>query len=301
MTFGWSSEATSSDSRRNLLRKSSSCASSGEITFSATLRPSRSWVARKTVPIPPRPSNDSIVYPPNVCPTPGASRSLIGGTRVDPVAAPSLVLDQVCGAERLELSAELPDEPGELGSRVHRLVGPDRVHELLVRAQSRCSSDRGVPLGHVAHEEVRLGANLDLVPFLAPYEDEASLSGVVVQALGSTRAEHGDGGCPCRLRVAGSAEDELEITAFSGVGERREDADGVAVPERGATGHALELVASPYERAVDTRSVEDEPPPALALQRAVGDACHETLRIRLQSDVVRAREPSHRHPLAGQS
>ena len=55
------SEAASWDSRRNRARNSSLSASSGAITFSATLRASRSWVARKTVPIPPRPSTDSIV------------------------------------------------------------------------------------------------------------------------------------------------------------------------------------------------------------------------------------------------
>src|SRR5205823_6002558 len=210
MTFGWSSEATSSDSRRNLLRKSSSCASSGEITFSATLRPSRSCVARKTVPIPPRPSNDSIVYPPNVSPTPGARRSVTTGPHSVP--EPALVLDQVLGVERFQLLAQLPHELGQLLARVHRLVRPHSVHQLIVRAECGSTAAGSVSLDHVANQPVRLRADRDLVALAAPDEHEPRLIRVVAETFGPLFE---DG--PRRLRVGSRVERELEEASLARV------------------------------------------------------------------------------------
>src|SRR3954447_13069532 len=109
--------------------------------------------------MPPRPSDDSIVYPPNASPRPGATRSVTA--RPQPVAESPLVLDQVLGAERLELLSQLPDELCELLARVHGLVVPHRPHQLVVRAERRRA------LRHVAQEPVRLRADRDLVPLAA--------------------------------------------------------------------------------------------------------------------------------------
>src|SRR5436190_14663132 len=123
--------------------------------------------------MPPRPSADSIVYPPNASPRPGATRSVTA--RPQAIAEAALVLDQVPGAERLELLAQFPDELRELLPRVHGLVRPDRMHQLVVRAERRCA------LGHVPDEEVRLRADRDLVPLAASHEDETRFRSVVAE------------------------------------------------------------------------------------------------------------------------
>ena len=89
--------------------------------------------------------------------------------RAQPIAEAALVLDQMPGLVRLELLAKLPDDLRELLARVHRLVSPDGVHQLGVRAQRRRA------LGHVGDELVRLGADVQLVPLPAADEDETSL------------------------------------------------------------------------------------------------------------------------------
>src|SRR5215471_905781 len=143
--------------------------------------------------MPPRPSRASIVYPPNVSPTPGASRSLIAGARPEPVAATTLALDQVSGSEGLESAPELPDELRELGASVQRLVRPDGADQLLVRAERRRPADRLVALGHVAHEAMRLSPNLDLLPLPATNEDEPRLPLLVAEARPGGRRDRRGG------------------------------------------------------------------------------------------------------------
>ena len=70
--------------------------------------------------------------------------------RDEPIAAAPLVHDDVRRAERLELASQLPDEPRELRVRVHRLVAPDGIHQLVVGAEHGDATARGVPLRHEA-------------------------------------------------------------------------------------------------------------------------------------------------------
>ena len=79
-----------------------------------------------------------------------------------------------------------------------------------------------------------------------------------------------------------------------------EHADDVSVVQRHAVGHLLQLAAPPEERPVDAAPVDDEPVSALVLERAVGLARDEQLRIGLERDVVDLRQAADRHPLAGE-
>ena len=154
-------------------------------------------------------------------------------TRPQPVTETARVLDQVLGIEGLQLLAQLPHELGQLDTRVHRLVGPHRLHQLVVRAERGRAADRGVSLDHVANQQVRLCTDLDLMPLVAPHEDESSLVQVVAEAFGRLcrkRDRFGDGAC--RLRVSGGPEGELEEAPLVGLRDRSDHADGVTIVER---------------------------------------------------------------------
>src|SRR5436190_12550821 len=237
--------------------------------------------------MPPRPSADSIVYPPNASPRPGATRSVTA--RPQAIAEAALVLDQVPGAERLELLAQFPDELRELLPRVHGLVPPDRKHQLVVRAERRRA------LGHVPDEEVRLRADRDLVPLAAPHEDEPRFRGVVAEtAFGSQRSR------ARRLRVLLGMERELEEAANPARLDRREHAHDVAVAEGCPAVDTLQLVPAPQEGAVDAAAVDDEPEPTLALERAMARAGDDAILVGLQADVVQVREAADARARAGQ-
>src|SRR5690242_5530946 len=62
-TLGCSTAAAARASRRNRSTAPSSSIRSGAMTFSATMRSSSGWRARKTTPMPPRPMTDSIRKP----------------------------------------------------------------------------------------------------------------------------------------------------------------------------------------------------------------------------------------------
>src|SRR5437763_10612413 len=147
--------------------------------------------------MPPRPSVDSIVYPPNASPRPGATRSLTA--RPQAIAEAAFVLDQVLCAERLELLAQFPHELRKLLPRVHGLVRPDGMHQLVVRAERRRA------LGHVPHEEMRLRPDRDLVPLAASHEDETRFRSVVAKTTFGSQRSHAR-----RLRNLPDIEFQLE-------------------------------------------------------------------------------------------
>src|SRR5213076_171266 len=107
-------------------------------------------------------------------------RGLPTRTRLEPVAEPALVLDQVLRAERLELLAQLPDELRELLAGMHRFPGPHRPHELVVGTENGRAAGRRVSLDHVTHEAMCLRTNRELV-LIAP-RDEHEPRGVRVVA-----------------------------------------------------------------------------------------------------------------------
>jgi probable HAF family extracellular repeat protein len=185
--------------------------------------------------------------------------------------------------------------------RVHRLVGPHRVHQLLVRAERGRAADGSVPLDHVANEEVRLRAYLDLVLLLALDENEPRLAGVVAEALGGRGALDANPNGAGRLRVPDRSKRELEVRSFSRIAHGGEHTHDVAVAKRRAARNPFEHPGASEEGSVDAAAVDDQPPGPLALECAVGDAGHQELGVRLQRDVVVLGQASDGEPIVWQS
>jgi hypothetical protein len=95
-------------------------------------------------------------------------------------------------------------------------------------------------------------------------------------------------------------EGELEVAPLTTLRGGSQDGDNVAVVERHAPFDALQIGAAADEGPVDAAAVDQEPAVALALERAVGDACDEALGVRMERDLVLVGQPADRRAFAGQ-
>src|SRR5579884_1473115 len=148
----------------------------------------------------------------------------------------------------------------------------------------------------MADESVRLGAERDLDALAGTHEHEPRRVGRIAETGLGDEA----GGGPRVVGLLLDVEGELEVLSLAPVANECEHADHVAARKPCRLAQTVQPPAPPQKGPVRPAAVDDDPVQALATQLAVPGTRDESLRIRLQRDVVDVRQSPDRDPVAGQ-
>ena len=185
----------------------------------------------------------------------GAARSVTA--RPQPIAEPALVLDQVARRRRAPASCAAPRRASRAPSRVCiGSSGPDRLHQLVVRAERGGAAARARSARPCSEQPVRLCADLDLVLLAAAARAGAAPRRVVARHVASGGSATGAArvACESARRVEGELEEAPLAALRRPRGRRRRRRRGAPSGRRRARGPV-----PAEEGAVDAAAVHDEP------------------------------------------